>query len=98
MSKDTQIVETVSGTWLRFPNNFKKFHCLVELPDQLSLNINTKSGCVHVHKKDCDDVFQYVGKLYITANGNQLQCTVQAAPAKEEVMETPAPGKQSDAS
>ncbi|WP_010496851.1 hypothetical protein [Paenibacillus elgii] len=96
MSKDTQLVETVSGTWLRFPNGFKKFHCLVELPDQLSLNINTKSGCVHVHKKDSDNVFQYVGELHITANGSQLQCTAQAVPAKEEATENP--GKQSDAS
>ncbi|TVY09390.1 hypothetical protein FPZ49_14390 [Paenibacillus cremeus] len=99
MSKDTQIVETVTGNWLRFPNSFRKFHCLVELSDQLSLNINVKSGSVHVHKKDNDQVYQQIGELCITSSGRDVQCSVlsTAASAKESDTKTP-PKQQSDAS
>lgn len=78
MMKDTQIVETVTGTWLRFPNSFKKFHCLVEMPNQLSLNINLKSGSVHIHKRDGSNVYQPVGELMIQSVGSQVQCAVHS--------------------
>lgn len=101
--KDTQIVEAVTGTWLRFPNSFKKFHCLVELPDQLSLNINLKSGSVHIHKMDGNSVYQPVGELMLQLNGNQVQCAVQSAgldlierPERQERQERQV--RQSDAS
>lgn len=68
-------METISGSWLRFPNSFKKFHCLVELPNQLSLNINLKSGTVHVHKKDTNNVYQPFGELVVSSVNNQLHCT-----------------------
>lgn len=78
--KDTQIVETVSGHWLRFPNHFKKSTCLVELSNQISLNIDMKSGNVHIHKKDENQVYQHIGDLFISANGNnQIHCNVMQA-------------------
>jgi hypothetical protein len=83
--KDTYIVETVTGTWLRFPNSFKKFHCLVELTNQISLNINLKSGSVHVHKRDGNDVYQPIGELFISTAGNQLQCSVSTLGLAERV-------------
>ncbi|MCZ8514923.1 hypothetical protein O9H85_21360 [Paenibacillus filicis] len=75
-SKDTQIVETITGSWLRFPNSFKKFHCLVELPNELSLNINMKSGAVHVHKIDTNNVYQPYGELVVGSVNHQLHCSV----------------------
>ncbi|ALS24439.1 MULTISPECIES: hypothetical protein [Paenibacillus] len=84
MNKDTQIVETVAGTWLRFPNSFKKSHCLVELPDQISLNINVKNGSVNVYKKDGNHVYQYIGDVFISSTGNQLQCSAVSAQNPEE--------------
>jgi hypothetical protein len=96
INKDTQIVETVSGTWLRFPNSFKKFHCLVELSNQLSLNINVKSGSVHVHKKDSNNVYQHIGELLISSAGKDIHCSVLNSTVKET--EGVSAMKQSDAS
>jgi hypothetical protein len=76
--RETHIVETVSGSWLRFPNSFKKLHCLVELTSQISLNINIKSGSVQVHKRDANNVYQPIGELFISSSGNQLQCSVSS--------------------
>lgn len=83
--KDTYIVETVTGTWLRFPNSFKKFHCLVELTNQITLNINMKSGSVQVHKKDGNEVYQPIGELFISTTGNQLHCSVSSLGILERV-------------
>lgn len=94
--KDTQIVETVSGSWLRFPNSFKKFHCLVELPGQLSLNINVKSGSVQVHKKDGNNVYQSIGELCISTAGKDIQCSVLHSSLKDAEEKQAVP--QSDAS
>ncbi|MBP2442533.1 hypothetical protein J3A68_004621 [Paenibacillus sp. PvP052] len=95
MNKDTQIVETVAGTWLRFPISFKKSHCLVELPDQLSLNINVKNGNVNVYKRDGNNVYQYLGDVFITSSANQLQCSAVSAQMQET---NERPRQQSDAS
>lgn len=95
MNKDTQLVETVAGTWIRFPNGFKKSHCLVELPDQISLNINVKDGNVNVYKKDGNNVYQYIGDVFISSAGSQLQCSAVSA-QKQETNDRPL--KQSDAS
>ncbi|WP_064745728.1 hypothetical protein [Paenibacillus sp. UNC451MF] len=87
-SKDTQIVETVSGQWLRFPNHFKKSTCLVELSNQISLNIDIKSGNVHIHKKDHNQVYQHIGDVFISASSNnQIHCHVSQTPSSEK-MET----------
>ncbi|WP_281882943.1 hypothetical protein [Paenibacillus sp. YYML68] len=99
MNTETQIVETVSGTWLRFPTSFRKFHCLVELPGQLSLNINLKSGLVHVHKKDSNDVYQPVGELSLSAAGTMLNCNVRSFRGTDlELLAAQQPVRQSDAS
>ncbi|WP_201305403.1 hypothetical protein [Paenibacillus puerhi] len=79
--KDTQLVETVTGTWLRFPNSFKKFNCLVELPGHLTMNINSKSGSIHIHKKDSNNVYQPLGELTLGNAGNQLQSVVHGVQA-----------------
>lgn len=85
-NKDTQIVETVSGHWLRFPNHFKKSTCLVELSNQISLNIDMKSGNVHIHKKDDNQVYQHIGDLFISANSNnQIHCDVMQAHGSENM-------------
>jgi len=94
--KDTQIVETVSGSWLRFPNSFKKFHCLVELPGQFMLNINAKSGNVQVHKKDSNNIYQNIGELFISTTGIDIHCSIAQSMAKDEVEQQMV--KQSDAS
>ncbi|CAG7633614.1 hypothetical protein PAESOLCIP111_03483 [Paenibacillus solanacearum] len=94
--KDTQIVETVSGSWLRFPNSFKKFHCLVELPGQLLLNINAKSGNVQVHKMDSNNIYQSIGELFISTTGKDIHCSIISSMAREE--EDQPIVKQSDAS
>ncbi|MDF2961684.1 MAG: hypothetical protein K0S39_3419 [Paenibacillus sp.] len=78
-NKETQIVETVSGQWLRFPNYFKKSSCLVELPNHISLNIDTRTGKVHVHKKDHNQVYQYLGEVFISASHNQIHCSATQA-------------------
>lgn len=96
LKKDTQIVETVSGTWLRFPSSFKKAHCLVELPNQLSLNINMKSGEVHVYKKDANQVYQPFGEMHLSAINQQLHCAILPHPFGE--MEAERVMAQSDAS
>ncbi|MCS7459916.1 hypothetical protein N0M98_07150 [Paenibacillus doosanensis] len=83
-NKDTQIVETVSGQWLRFPNHFKKSTCLVELSNQISLNIDMKSGNVHVHKKDQNQVYQHIGDVFISASSsNQIQCNIMQSHSLE---------------
>ncbi|WP_207802337.1 hypothetical protein [Paenibacillus xerothermodurans] len=82
-NKDTQIVETALGQWLRFPNTFKKSSCLVELSNQISLNIDTRSGKVHVHEKDHNQVYRYVGEIHITTNNSIMHCsTIQAHSAE----------------
>jgi hypothetical protein len=96
MIKETQIVETVSGSWLRFPNGFKKLHCLIELPNQLSLNINVKSGSLHVHKKDSNNIYQYLGELLISSAGKEIHCSGLAASLNEA--KEPSTVQQSDAS
>ncbi|MCZ8523572.1 MULTISPECIES: hypothetical protein [Paenibacillus] len=83
MREDTQIVETAIGTWLRFPGSFKKHQCLVELSDQLSLDINLKSGLVHVHQKDGNNVFQHVGDLALSPAGGQLQLSFVSTQPQE---------------
>ncbi|MEK8131779.1 hypothetical protein WMW72_28110 [Paenibacillus filicis] len=80
--KDTQLVETVAGTWLRFPDSFKKFHCLVELPGQLTMNINSKSGSIHIHKRDSNNVYQPCGELSLSTIGSQLQAAVYGIQAQ----------------
>ncbi|MCR8632441.1 hypothetical protein [Paenibacillus radicis (ex Xue et al. 2023)] len=78
-NKETQIVETTLGQWLRFPNGFRKSSCLVELSNHISLNIDSKTGKVHVHKKDHNQVYQYLGEVFITASHSQIHCsTLQA--------------------
>ncbi|AEI38801.1 hypothetical protein [Paenibacillus mucilaginosus] len=89
MRKDTQIVETAVGTWLRFPGSFKKHQCLVELSDQLSLDINLKSGLVHVHQKDGNDVFQHVGDLCLAPVGGQLQLSFVSTQPQDPRKELP---------
>lgn len=84
-SKDTQIVETTTGQWLRFPNHFKKSTCLVELSNQISLNIDSKTGSVYVHKMDQNHVYQPVGELFISASNNQIHCTAVQGWMQERV-------------
>jgi hypothetical protein len=78
-NKETQIVETTSGQWLRFPKGFKKSSCLVELSNRISLNIDSKTGKVHVHEKDQNQVYQYVGEVFITASQSQIHCSALQA-------------------
>jgi len=78
-NEETQIVEAVSGRWLRFPNCFRKSSCLVELSGQLSLSIDTRNGKIHVHQKDHNEVYQYVGEVFISVSNNQIQCSAQQA-------------------
>ncbi|WP_216624688.1 hypothetical protein [Paenibacillus foliorum] len=78
-NKETQIVETALGQWLRFPKGFRRSSCLVEVSSHISLNIDSKTGKVQVHKKDHDQVYQYLGEVFITAIHNQIHCsTLQA--------------------
>jgi hypothetical protein len=74
--KGTQLVETVAGNWLRFPDSFKKYHCLIELPGQLTMNINSKSGSIHIHMQDSNNVYQPLGELSLSSLGGQLQAAV----------------------
>jgi len=101
-NKDTQIVETVSGHWLRFPNHFKKSTCLVELSNHLSLNIDMKTGNVHIHKKDHNQVYQHIGDLFISANSNnQIHCNVMqthTGDATESLFSAIAPASSTDTS
>jgi hypothetical protein len=63
MSPESFIIETVSSQWLRFPNGFQKATCIVDLPNDLALNINSKTGKIEVHEKKADGVYKLVGNI-----------------------------------
>ncbi|WP_143014486.1 MULTISPECIES: hypothetical protein [unclassified Paenibacillus] len=37
------------------------------------MNINSKSGSIHIHKKDGNNVYQPLGELTLSVSSNQLQ-------------------------
>jgi hypothetical protein len=63
MIPDSFIIETVSNKWLRFPNGFQKATCLIDLPNDLALNINVKTGKIEVHSKKSDGIYKLVGHI-----------------------------------
>ena len=69
MIPESNIVETVSHKWLRFPNSFQRATCLVDLPNNTALNINVKTGKIEVHALKSDGVYKLVG--YISMGTNQ---------------------------
>jgi hypothetical protein len=75
--KHTQIIQTASGKWLRFPNHFKQTPCLVELPDQLAISVDIHSGSIHVHKIDHEQVYQHIGDVAISASRNHIHTSVK---------------------
>jgi hypothetical protein len=63
MSPESFIIETVSSQWLRFPNGFQKATCLIDLPNELALNIDSKTGKIEVYEKKADGVYKLVGNI-----------------------------------
>lgn len=73
MEKDTYLVESVSGKWVRLPANFRKASYVLDLPNGVLLNVHAANGCIELYTKAEDQVYRYSGEIYVEADRKPSQ-------------------------
>lgn len=68
MKRDFHLVESVSGEWIKLPDNFRKGSCVVHLPDGIALNIDAKSSCIDIYAKSEDQVYRFSWRMVLEPN------------------------------
>lgn len=77
MEKETFLVESVSGKWVRLPSNFRKASYVLELPNGILLNVHASNGCIELYTKAEDQVYRYSGELFLEADPKQPHQTTK---------------------
>lgn len=73
IEKDTFLVESVSGKWVRLPANFRKASYVLDLPNGVLLNVHASNGCIELYTKAENQVYRYSGEMYLEAERKPSQ-------------------------
>ncbi|GAB2692884.1 hypothetical protein ACFQWB_10610 [Paenibacillus thermoaerophilus] len=62
-----QLVETVSGKWVRVPHDFEKRTCLIELPHGMLIHVQASCGIVELYSVDPEGYYVKTGAIDLFA-------------------------------